>query len=153
VVLEQSDVDDSDADSQDSNAEGFFAHDYPGEAGCTARWRCSPCMACARFDDSRKAQASAAAAVLQATSHAAMQPCFANHSPQRLPLLLPLQTRSRTTAALTTTGTTQRAFPLVSGAPPPAGTLPAMAAATHTDPAPLSWQQFLAPAACSLIAV
>jgi hypothetical protein len=30
LVIEQSDLDDSDADSEDSNAEGFYAHDYPG---------------------------------------------------------------------------------------------------------------------------
>ena len=30
LVLEGSDKDDSDADSEDSNAEGFYAHDYPG---------------------------------------------------------------------------------------------------------------------------
>ena len=30
LVIEQSDVEDSDADSEDSNAEGFYAHDYPG---------------------------------------------------------------------------------------------------------------------------
>ncbi len=40
VVLEQSDVEDSDADSEDSNAEGFYAHDYPGEyrAGLAVDW-------------------------------------------------------------------------------------------------------------------
>ncbi len=30
LVLEAADADDSDADSADSNAEGFYAHDYPG---------------------------------------------------------------------------------------------------------------------------
>ena len=34
LVVERFDVDDSDADTQDSNAEGFYAHDYPG--GCEA---------------------------------------------------------------------------------------------------------------------
>ncbi|KAL4428121.1 hypothetical protein ABPG75_002210 [Micractinium tetrahymenae] len=32
LVIEQPDAEDSDADSEDSNAEGFYAHDYPDES-------------------------------------------------------------------------------------------------------------------------
>jgi hypothetical protein len=45
VVLEQSDAEDSDADSHDSNAEGYFAHDYPG--GCQGA--CAAAGQLARF--------------------------------------------------------------------------------------------------------
>ena len=31
LVVEGSDKEDSDADTDDSNAEGYYAHDYPGE--------------------------------------------------------------------------------------------------------------------------
>ncbi|GAB4814925.1 hypothetical protein N2152v2_001971 [Parachlorella kessleri] len=40
LVVETSDVEDSDADSDDSNAEGYFAHDYPGELAWAAAWGC-----------------------------------------------------------------------------------------------------------------
>lgn len=36
-MVEQSDVEDSDADSEDSNVEGFYAHDYPGTC-CLPAW-------------------------------------------------------------------------------------------------------------------
>lgn len=39
LVVEAGDAEDSDADSQDSNAEGFHAHDYPG--AWVGEWVCS----------------------------------------------------------------------------------------------------------------
>ena len=43
LVLEASDQEDSCADSEDSNAEGYHAHDYPGGCVCVCVWRGGAC--------------------------------------------------------------------------------------------------------------
>lgn len=68
LVIEQPDAEGSDTDSENSNAEGFYAHDYPGaplgegasRLVCLCVWLCGCFVRMAGKLDCRAARAAAA---------------------------------------------------------------------------------------------